>query len=90
MRTALRTKTIVQPGGVIEIQSPDLIPGSIAEVVVRLEIQANKSSEIRKQPDPALSLGWPPGFFERTFGSLRDSPLVREDQGKYETRDGIE
>ncbi len=75
MRTALRTKTIVQLGGVIEIRAPELIPGSIADVIVRLEIQGNTAKEIRKQPDPVLDLGWPPGFFERTFGSLRDSPI---------------
>ena len=29
---------------------------------------------------------WPPGFFEQTYGSFHDQPLVREPQGEYEVR----
>ena len=32
---------------------------------------------------------WPPGFFEQTFGSLRDEPMVREPEGDFEVRDEI-
>jgi len=39
-------------------------------------------------PD-AAALGWPPGFFERTFGSLAESGLKRHPQGEYEARDPI-
>lgn len=88
MRTALRRKTIVRPGGVIEIRAPELIPGSIADVVVQFDIPQDRLRET-SQPDAALDLGWPPDFFERTFGSLRDLPMVREDQGQYEVRDEI-
>ena len=28
--------------------------------------------------------GWPPGFFEQTFGSLKDDPLVIDSEGIYE------
>jgi hypothetical protein len=34
--------------------------------------------------------GWPPGFFERTAGSLTDDPMERPPQGDYEVRDEIE
>lgn len=34
--------------------------------------------------------GWPPGFFERTYGSLADDPIERPPQGEYEERDEIE
>ena len=34
--------------------------------------------------------GWPPGFFERTAGSLADDPIERPPQGDYEMRDEIE
>ena len=34
--------------------------------------------------------GWPPGFFERTAGSLADDPIERPPQGDYEVRDEIE
>jgi hypothetical protein len=39
---------------------------------------------------PGLEEGWPPGFFEQTYGSFRDQPLVREPQGEYEIRDEID
>ena len=38
---------------------------------------------------PDLEQGWPPGFFEQTYGSFRDQPLVRELQGEYEIRDEL-
>jgi hypothetical protein len=33
--------------------------------------------------------GWPPGYFERTAGSLADDPLQRPSQGDYENRDPL-
>ncbi len=32
----------------------------------------------------------PPGFFDRTFGSLRGGPLERLPQGEYEQREAVE
>ncbi len=37
MTIAVRRKTVVQPGGVIEIRSSDLTPGASAEVIVLLD-----------------------------------------------------
>lgn len=40
-----------------------------------------------KEPEPAATtpeeLGWPPGYFERTFGSITDETFVRHPQGEY-------
>lgn len=33
--------------------------------------------------------GWPPGYFERTAGSLADDPLQRPSQGDHEKRDPL-
>lgn len=33
------------------------------------------------------SLGWSPGFFERTAGAWQGEPLVRPSQGEYDERD---
>ena len=35
-------------------------------------------------------LGWPPGFFEETAGMWQGEPLVRGEQGEYETREELE
>jgi hypothetical protein len=43
-----------------------------------------------KERDKAVELGYPPGFFEQTWGSLADEHLERPSQGEYEVRDAIE
>lgn len=37
MTNALRRQVLVQPGGVIQIRSPELVPGTLAEVIVLVE-----------------------------------------------------
>ena len=64
METALRQKTVVKPGGVIEIRSIELPEGAMAEVIVILETARRRS------------LGWPEDFFERLAGSLPDFPDI--------------
>jgi hypothetical protein len=92
MYPTLRQKLIIQPGGVIEIRSPELPDGEMAEVTVRLVLPrrsrpaAASQARARKPED----LGWPPGFFAETYGSLRDLPLVREPQGDYAVRDELQ
>jgi hypothetical protein len=87
MRDIIRQDLIVGPGGVIEIRSPELPAGSVAEVTVRLKKPARrKPTSGAIASTTAEDLGWPLGFFEKTFGSLKDSPLVREPQGGYEAR----
>jgi hypothetical protein len=87
MRDTLRQDLVVGPGGIIEIRAPNLPAGSIAEVIVRLKkpVQPKPRSRSVTAVTPK-DLGWPAGFFEQTFGSLRDAPIIRESQGEYETR----
>lgn len=55
-----------------------------AELEVTVSIQpVDSPSEV----DSPQGKGWPPGFFERTFGSLRDEPLEREPQGELQERE---
>jgi len=42
MTLAVRTKTIVQPGGRVEIRSPELTPGASAEVIVLVDAPASQ------------------------------------------------
>lgn len=44
-------------------------------------------SPIQSTPE---DLGWPPGYFEQTYGSLRDEPLERGPQGVFETREELQ
>jgi hypothetical protein len=34
--------------------------------------------------------GWPPGFFEETYGAFADTPLERPPQGIFEVREAPE
>jgi len=34
-------------------------------------------------------LGWPPGFFEQTEGSLADDPIERPPQGEFVIREEL-
>ena len=40
------------------------------------------------QPMPVR--GWPLGFFEATYGSLKDDPIERGPQGEYEVREAMQ
>ena len=33
--------------------------------------------------------GWPPGFFEQTFGCLKDDPLVIDSEGVFEDEEWL-
>lgn len=76
MESALRQKLVVQPGGVIEIRSPNLPVGAVAEVIVIWE---------RGETGPR---GWPEGFFDQFAGSLPEFPDI-EPEGEYEARQEI-
>jgi hypothetical protein len=76
VETAVRQKAVVKRGGVIEIRSPELPEGAVAEVIVLLETGGREA------------LGWPEGFFERFAGSLPDFPDL-ESEGNYELREEL-
>ena len=79
METALRQKTVVKPGGLIEIRSSELPVGATAEVIVLVKTTVSDRGE---------SLGWPAGFFERFAGSLPDFPDI-DFEGSYEVREKL-
>lgn len=38
----------------------------------------------------ARQQGWPPGYFDRTYGALADDPLTRAEQGEFEVRETVQ
>lgn len=64
-----------------KIQAMQYLLSELAHDEKRANNNAKKQS--------AEQLGWPPGFFTQTFGSLRDVNLVREPVGDYETREEL-
>jgi hypothetical protein len=66
--------------GLLKLQVPVKATNTELEVVLIVQPVAPTGQEH----------GWPPGFFETTYGSFRDQPLVREPQGEYEIRDELD
>ena len=75
----------VSSDGIMHLQVPVGTPEADFEVMVIF--QPIIKTESKKTPE---ELGWPPGFFERTFGSLRDEPIEREPQGELQEREPFE
>jgi hypothetical protein len=63
-----------------------LTPRDKLRLIQRLtaELEREYSTQM---PQPS---SWPPGFFDRTAGSLAHDPIERPPQGDYEVRDEIE
>lgn len=65
--------------GVLKLQVP--VGLSNTDLEIMLIFQPIKQSSLREKPE---ELGWPPNFFEETFASCADDPLLRPPQGEYE------
>lgn len=67
--------------GVLNLQIPVELKDVDVEVIVMMKpLEAGDLEAI------AQGNGWPPGFFEETFGSLPDFPEI-ESEGNYEERE---
>lgn len=71
--------------GILHLEIPVGITDKEMEVVVIYQqIEPSAPSKTTEE------LGWPPGFFEQTAGSLADDPIQRYPQGEYDTRESLE
>lgn len=78
---ALKTHTDVD--GRLRLDIPTELIDTDLEVIVIMQPVTTKPAT---KPE---DLGWPPGFFEKTFGSFKDEPLERPEQGEYEQREEL-
>jgi hypothetical protein len=60
--------------------------GRFEVAVVLTPVPATNGVHPAKKPE---ELGWPPGYFEKTAGSIPDPTFERGDQGEYETRESL-
>jgi hypothetical protein len=63
--------------GVLHLHIPVGQPGAEFEAVIVLQPQPQPVV-----PTDARERGWPPGYFEATFGSIDDETFVRPPQGE--------
>ncbi len=67
--------------GVLDLK----VPIGIADADVEVVVVVGATTPTKKSSD---DLGWPPGFFDETAGSIPD--LKRAPQGEYEIRKELE
>jgi hypothetical protein len=69
--------------GMLNLQIPvELKDVDVEVVVVVQQINGHLVTDTE-------ALGWPPGFFEETYGSFKDEPLERPPQGDFEIREEL-
>lgn len=80
MLSAIKQQTIVKPGGVIELTSPDLPEGAIVEVIVLIQ----DSAELAKETERSLTslIGSAPGSFAT---SQEADQFIREQRDEWDS-----
>lgn len=54
----------------------------LVQIIVAKLVHFRVPAPVNDLPLPTPEeLGWPPGFFEQTYGALADIPLVIDDEG---------
>jgi hypothetical protein len=86
---SVKTNAHVGPDGTLAVRVPTPLRETDVEVVLVVQSlpAANGAAPATSTPEEP---GWPVGFFERTFGALRDDPLERLPQGEPDEREAIE
>ncbi len=64
------------------------VPVEMSDVDVRVDLTLEPLDTARGNRTPE-ELGWPPGFFEKTAGSIPDFPDIGP-EGDFEVRDKLE
>ena len=71
----IKLDTRVGEDGILKLELPLDVSDTDLEVLIVIQRKEKR--------------GWPPGYFERTAGSLADDPMERPSQGEYEERDAL-
>lgn len=72
--------------GNLSFQIPLGTPETEYDVTVVIEPSKKVDVDpIAPTPDSPEARGWPPGYFERTFGSIDDETFFRHPQGEWPT-----
>jgi hypothetical protein len=76
----ISAKGRVKDDGTLDLHVVTGLPETDVEVLIVLEPLVFKNAEA------ARGRGWPEGYFEKTFGSLRDNPIAVEPPPNLEVR----
>lgn len=78
---SIHLKSHVGSDGVLNLRVPLAVAETDVDVVVVVQPCSAESQ--------APTNGWLPGFFEQTYGSFREHPLERGEQGDFEVRESL-
>ncbi|MBZ5620720.1 MAG: hypothetical protein LAQ69_18640 [Acidobacteriia bacterium] len=77
----ISAKGRVKGDGTLDLHVTTGLPETDVEVLLVLEPLVLENEKAASSHG-----GWPEGYFEKTFGSLRDNPITYEPPPQYETR----
>jgi hypothetical protein len=74
----------VGPDGTLRLDIPVGLANQDVEVIVVIQPRHPAATGVKPE-----DLGWPPGYFEETYGCLKDDPIERDFQPVYEYREEL-
>lgn len=81
---SIKLRSRVGSDGILHLDIPLGLNDKELEIVLIFQ-PLEPSSPIKTPPE----LGWMPGFFEEVIGGWVGEPLLRAEQGEYETREKL-
>jgi hypothetical protein len=82
---SIKLKSRIGSDGILHLDIPVGLTDRDLEVMIIFQAIAPQTTVTTPE-----SLGWPPGFFERTAGSIQDETFIRHPQGDFEGREPFE
>lgn len=83
---SVKIQAHVGADGLLKLEVPTGLANLNLEVMVIIQPVSDPATTSASNPE---ELGWPPGFFEQVYGSLRDDPIERPPQPELEERDDL-
>ncbi|OUL20562.1 hypothetical protein BV378_29570 [Nostoc sp. RF31YmG] len=81
---SIKIRSRVGHDGILHLEVPvDLKDKEVEVMVIYQPIEATTLTKTLEE------LGWPPGFFEQTYGSCQDDQIVIDSEGDFENREEI-
>jgi hypothetical protein len=81
----IRVTAKAGPDGCFHLKLPLGDPNQLYDVAVVVSVRPPEGTK----PTPE-ELGWPPGYFEQTFGSIQDEAFRRYPQGEFPVREPLD